>query len=197
MNAPTVDTLVIESGSPDRTAEVGRAVGEMFSESEVLCLSGPLGAGKTQFVKGLALGIGVPGDEPVVSPTFVLVREYTGRLRLYHIDAYRLSGAGELLALGFEEMTAQQDAVVVIEWADRVEAALPPSSIRIEFEHVGQSERRLTVQWPLTPAVVAAHAAAGLEPRPLDRLAERLGLDRVRHNPGVDSGTGSPETTRA
>jgi tRNA threonylcarbamoyladenosine biosynthesis protein TsaE len=187
MTALGVHTLIIESAGPDRTSEIGRAVGEMLRGGEVLGLSGPLGAGKTQFAKGLALGIGVPHNEPVVSPTFVLIREYAGRLRLYHIDAYRLSGPAELLALGFEELTAQEDAVVAIEWADRVAAAMPATAIHIEFEHAGPNERRLVLSWAQTSGGGPA----------LDRLARRLGLDRVRHNEGVDSSGGSPETTGA
>jgi tRNA threonylcarbamoyladenosine biosynthesis protein TsaE len=94
------------------------------------------------------LGLGVSRNEPVTSPTFVLVREYAGRLRFYHCDAYRLRSADELLALGLEEVLEAADAVVAIEWADRFPAALVADAIRVELDHESGSSRRLRVAWP-------------------------------------------------
>ncbi len=136
------------SQSPEHTLQLGRALGAAIEPRDVLALYGPLGAGKTQLVKGIAAGLGVPEDEPVVSPTFVLVREYRGRLRLYHLDAYRLRGADELMNIGWDEMLEDSDAAVVLEWADRVETALPPSSWRIELEHAGPQARTITITAP-------------------------------------------------
>jgi tRNA threonylcarbamoyladenosine biosynthesis protein TsaE len=127
--------LEIVSRSPAQTAAVGRAIGEWLLGGDFVALSGPLGAGKTQLVKGLAAGLGVSPEEPVVSPTFVLVREYAGRLRLYHLDAYRLSGVAELLALGLDELRADPHAVLALEWSDRVPDAVPPDALRIELAH--------------------------------------------------------------
>lgn len=132
----------------DETLAAGRALGELLVPGDVVALQGQLGAGKTQFVKGLALGLSVPADEPVVSPTFVLVREYFGRLKLYHLDAYRLGSSAELEALGWEEMRADEAAVVALEWADRVADALPASACRIELAHVAPNVRSLRVTWP-------------------------------------------------
>lgn len=129
------------------TFALGEALGRGARGGEVFALTGPLGAGKTQFTKGLAEGLQVPPDEPVVSPTFVLVREYAGRRRLYHLDAYRLGSAEDLLALGFEEMVADGNAVVVVEWADRVAAAIPPGAVWIAFEYAGDG-RRVTLGAP-------------------------------------------------
>ena len=84
--------------------------------------------------------MGVPQDEPIVSPTFVLIREYVGRLKLYHIDAYRLSGSEELLALGLEEMFDEPDAVVAIEWADRVSEIVPDKAITVALSHGSYDE---------------------------------------------------------
>ncbi len=137
---------VYDSRSAAQTQALGRALGLGLRGGAFLALCGPLGAGKTQLVKGLAIGLGVPEDEPVTSPTFVLMREYAGRVTLYHIDAYRLSGAGELLDLGLEEITAEPDAVVVVEWADRAPGAIPADAIRIELEHTGVDERRVTIE---------------------------------------------------
>jgi tRNA threonylcarbamoyladenosine biosynthesis protein TsaE len=131
--------------SPEQTAALGRLIGATLPPGTLLALEGPLGAGKTHFVKGVALGLGVPREEPVVSPTFVLVREYEGDATLYHIDAYRLGDAEELRDLGLDEMLADPRGVVALEWADRTPEALPESTIRLAFEHVAPSERRIRV----------------------------------------------------
>lgn len=141
-------TISWHSGSPEETLRLGQLLAACIKPRDVLALYGPLGAGKTQLVKGLALGLGVPEDEPVVSPTFVLVREYLGRLKLYHLDAYRLRSADELLALGWEEMLEDESAAVVLEWADRVEPALPPTYWRIDFSHAGPQLRTLQITGP-------------------------------------------------
>jgi tRNA threonylcarbamoyladenosine biosynthesis protein TsaE len=122
-------------------------LGKLLTAGSVLALRGALGAGKTQLVKGLALGLGVPADETIVSPTFVLVREYRGRLKLYHIDAYRLSGAAELLALGFDEFVAEPDAVVAIEWADRAAEVLPAQACQVDLVHAGGDARQIQIEW--------------------------------------------------
>ena len=137
--------IVLLSRGPEYTVAVGRIIGGLLIAGDVLALSGPLGAGKTHLVKGIAAGLGVPGDEPVVSPTFVLVREYAGRLKLFHVDAYRLAGVNELLSLGFEEMCAETGAAVAVEWADRVAGCIPAGAIRIEMSHEEPAVRRLCI----------------------------------------------------
>ncbi len=145
--ADAAETRELLSRSPEETFALGAALGRLLRGGDFLALTGPLGAGKTQFIKGVALGIGVPADEPVVSPTFVLVREYAGRLKLYHIDAYRLGGMDELLALGLEEMQADPGAVVALEWADRVTESIPEHACCVELEHAGERQRRLRIGW--------------------------------------------------
>ncbi len=132
---------------PEETVALGAAIGRRLRAGDFVALRGALGAGKTQLVKGLAAGLGVPPEEPVVSPTFVLVREYAGRLKLYHIDAYRLHGLEELLALGVEEMTRETGAVVALEWADRVPGAAPAEALLIDLEHGGANTRRVRLEW--------------------------------------------------
>jgi len=136
------------SRSPRQTRELGRALGELLSGGEVIELCGPLGSGKTELTKGLAVGLGIPEDEPVVSPTFVLVREYVGRLRLYHCDAYRLRTVDELLALGLEEMLEPGDSVIAIEWADRFPGVLPAEVFRVDLAHENQLSRRIHIAAP-------------------------------------------------
>ncbi len=104
-------------------------------------LSGPLGAGKTCLVRGLATGLAIPPDE-VASPTFVLCHEYHGRFPVYHFDAYRLSGAAEFAALGVADYFCS-DGVCVIEWADRVTSVLPEERLDIAFEMHDDDERTL------------------------------------------------------
>ena len=108
-------------------------------------LVGPLGAGKTRLVWGVAAGLGVEDTRRVVSPTYVIVREYEARLHLYHVDAYRLGGAAELLELGFEEM-CESGGVVLVEWADRVWEARPADHLRIAMEPTGPTDRRIQVE---------------------------------------------------
>jgi tRNA threonylcarbamoyladenosine biosynthesis protein TsaE len=133
--------------SPEQTLALGRVLGGLLRGRDFLALAGPLGAGKTQLIKGIAAGLGVPEEEPVVSPTFVLIREYVGRLKLYHLDAYRLQGVADLAALGVEEMAAEPDAVVAVEWADRVAQAVPATACWIELEHATVNIRRLRLRW--------------------------------------------------
>ncbi len=139
---------VLESDGEERTRALGAALGALLRAGDVVALSGPLGSGKTRFVQGLALGLGVPADEAVVSPTFVLVREYVGRVRLCHLDAYRLAGPGELHELGFGELVEEGSTVVAVEWADRVAGLVPASACRVELTHAGEQRRRIAVRWP-------------------------------------------------
>lgn len=127
--------------SVDETLVLGARIGERLMPNSVIALIGTLGSGKTHLVKGIARGNRTPPDTAVNSPTFVIVNEYPGTLRLFHIDAYRLSGAAELEALGFDEM-CQSDGAVLVEWADRVTDALPPDHLSIEIEIIGESSRR-------------------------------------------------------
>ena len=139
------DMLEVYSRDEQQTREVGRILGATLGGGEVIELCGPLGAGKTQLAKGLALGLGVPADVPVTSPTFVLVREYAGRIPFFHCDAYRLRSVDELLALGLEEVLDAADAVVAIEWADRSTGALMTDAVRVDLEHENASSRRLRI----------------------------------------------------
>lgn len=138
------DPLHLVSLSVDETLAIGRQLGAALAPGHVLALVGPLGAGKTHFVKGLARGAGVDDDRKVTSPTFVLVNEYVGRIPLYHLDAYRLGGETELEALGFDEMITGE-AAVVVEWADRVRDSLPPDHLRIVIDVTGPERREFTM----------------------------------------------------
>lgn len=135
------------SASPADTFEFGRRIGARARPGDVFALVGPLGAGKTQLVKGLAAGLGATDDRDVCSPTFVLVTEHAGRLRLYHLDAYRLDGARPLEAIGFDELCGS-GGVVAVEWADRVRALMPEETVWIEIEPRTDGARELHVSGP-------------------------------------------------
>ena len=130
-----------DSHSVEDTLGLGWRLGAVLSPGAMVALVGGLGSGKTHFVKGVARGNDTPPEVAVTSPTFVLVNEYPGRLYLYHVDVYRLHGAEELEAIGFDEMLGRGGAVL-LEWADRVAACLPPDHIRVEIEITGETDRR-------------------------------------------------------
>jgi tRNA threonylcarbamoyladenosine biosynthesis protein TsaE len=132
---------------PEETFEAGRRVGARLAGGEILLLSGTLGAGKTVFAKGLAAGLGLDPSE-VSSPSFTLVNRYgEGRLVLYHLDLYRLAeGASAAHAVELEELLADERAVIVIEWAERMGRYPLPSTVwRVEIEGDGEDPRRIRI----------------------------------------------------
>lgn len=145
------------TNSVEETLALGRRLGEGVTPGACIGLTGALGAGKTQLVKGVAEGVGVANPATVNSPTFVIVNEYVGRLRVYHVDVYRLAGAVELMAVGFEEML-HAGGLVIVEWADRVESLLPDDRICIHLEHVAETVRgiRLVAQGDRSRKIMGA-----------------------------------------
>src|SRR6266700_3811096 len=124
----------------EETRAVGEALGRHLEPGDVVCLAGPLGAGKTTLAQGIARGLGV--DEIVNSPTFTLVQEYAGRLPVYHLDVYRLSSPEEAADVALDEMLAA-GGVVMIEWPERIAPLLPADRLEIRLEPHGDA-RRLT-----------------------------------------------------
>jgi tRNA threonylcarbamoyladenosine biosynthesis protein TsaE len=123
------------------TEAFGRRLGAALFPGAVVALNGQLGAGKTHLVRAVCEGLGVANPAAVCSPTFTLVHEYPGPVPVYHFDAYRLSGPAEFRELGADEYLAG-DGVCLIEWAERVAAALPADHLRIDIQPVGESGRR-------------------------------------------------------
>jgi len=119
-------------------------LGALVSGGSVIALRGGLGAGKTTFAKGFARGLGV-GDE-VTSPTYTIVSEYVGRLRLHHVDAYRLEGPEDFESVGGDELLADPDGVCLIEWSERIEAALPPWSAQADILVENDGSRLLRIE---------------------------------------------------
>ena len=138
------DTLdrTLEVQTPAETAAIGQWLGERMDVGDVFDLRGTLGAGKTAFVRALAAGLGVSSG--VASPTFTICREYCGRLKLYHIDAYRLTDPGELITHGWDEMRAA--GIIAVEWGERIAGIMPEERVMLSLDHLGETRRRLTLR---------------------------------------------------
>jgi tRNA threonylcarbamoyladenosine biosynthesis protein TsaE len=135
--------LVIDSQSEADTARLGAALAELLPDGTTVALCGTLGAGKTRLVQAIAEAVGIDRHN-VTSPTFVLIQEYHGRRVVFHLDAYRLRDEDEFLALGPDECF-ESDALVLVEWADRVERCLPKDRIEVRIEVTGPNSRRFEV----------------------------------------------------
>jgi tRNA threonylcarbamoyladenosine biosynthesis protein TsaE len=132
--------LDLVTSAPEETRELGAALAELLVPGDVISLTGDLGAGKTCLVQGAARSLGV--QEPVGSPTFVLVREYRGEIPVYHLDVYRLDRLQEVLDLGFEDLL-DPGGVIFIEWGDAIDPLLPDSYLEVELSISGDDEMRL------------------------------------------------------
>ncbi len=130
---------LLYSDSEARTEELGERLAVRLQRGDVLALYGDLGAGKTTLVRGLARGLG--SSDPVSSPTFVLLHVYEGRLTLYHFDAWRLAGPGDLEAIGAEDYL-EGDGVAVVEWSERAVGLLPGERLEIYLERGGAPDQR-------------------------------------------------------
>jgi tRNA threonylcarbamoyladenosine biosynthesis protein TsaE len=129
--------------SADETFELGRRLGEQLNDRAVILLKGDLGAGKTVFAKGVAAGLGIDSAD-VTSPSFTLINVHDGRLRLYHIDLYRLESSSRI-DLGLEEILEDEGGVVMIEWAERLKFT-PESSVEVEISYLSDSERVIVIR---------------------------------------------------
>ncbi len=141
----------INSASAEETVSLGeKFAGENLSAGSLVVLRGELGAGKTQFTKGIGKYFGISEDE-ISSPTYNLVSDYdlTGDItKLYHLDCYRFEKSEELIELGVEEYLYPKHAVTIIEWPERIEAYLPGKRIEVMIEVLSVNERKITIRLP-------------------------------------------------
>jgi tRNA threonylcarbamoyladenosine biosynthesis protein TsaE len=158
---PVLDPFSFEciSHSEEQTQRLGMRLGGLLPAHAVLTLTGQLGAGKTQFARGVGIGWGAL--QPLRSPTFTMVQEHhraKDRHTLYHIDLYRAESEADLLSLGLEEILEDEQSVSIIEWAERGTAYIPQDAIRVRFVLTNQSKRQLTFssQAPATWQVLLA-----------------------------------------
>ena len=131
------------TNSPAETETVGTALGRVVPSGTILAYRGDLGAGKTAFTRGLALGLGY--DEPVTSPTYTIVNEYLGgRLPLFHFDMYRLRSSDDLWDIGWEDYL-DRNGVCAVEWSENVDDAME-GAVRVTIEKTGEESRRITIE---------------------------------------------------
>lgn len=142
MPAAALLQTFITSASPEATVALGERLGRVAAAGDLVCLWGDLGAGKTQLAKGIARGLGI--DAVVNSPTFILMAEYPGRIRLFHVDLYRLADAADALAGGVID-ERQSDGLTVVEWPDRFGTVLPRRRVDVRIEGTGDDERTIEV----------------------------------------------------
>lgn len=145
------DQGTLSTAAPEETRAIGHALGAHVQAGAMLALIGPLGAGKTELAKGVAEGLGV--TSVVNSPTFVLMNEHAGRLRLFHIDAYRLDDPEEAVAAGLFD-DRQASGVAVVEWADRLADRLPAERLELTLVPESDGSDRRQIIWR---ALGAAH----------------------------------------
>jgi tRNA threonylcarbamoyladenosine biosynthesis protein TsaE len=163
-------SLEYAADSDDETIKLGRKLGALLAEGDVIALVGELGSGKTWFAKGLALGLGVDPHTVITSPSFAFVNEYQGRHTFFHMDIYRLESLAEFISAGLEEYLYDNGSVVAMEWADRWPEILPEQSITVEFVIIDENLRKITV--------------SGHHPRSM-RILEAIGQEPGPGNPAL------------
>lgn len=129
------------SSSPKETEIIGSSLAEKLKGNEVIAIFGGMGAGKTAFTRGLASGLGV--TDGVSSPTFALVHEYEGKFPIFHFDMYRVTNYDDLYSTGFFDYI--ENGIIVIEWSENIEEAIPKDAIRISINPISETEREITV----------------------------------------------------
>ena len=133
------------STSESETFKIARDLATATGFPAHFLLYGDLGAGKTAFTRGLAAGFGLEDLDEVSSPTFTLINEYRGRVRIYHIDLYRIE-SGRLEGLGLDEIFEDPNAVVVIEWAERLGDFPTPGAVKVYLEYVDETSRKILIK---------------------------------------------------
>lgn len=149
----------IVTHSSEETVLRGREIGAQLKAPVLLLLSGDLGAGKTTLTKGIASGLGAASEDEVTSPTFTLVHKYERGARVYHVDLYRIADFHDLETLGLEDVFAEQ-AVVIVEWPDKLTLRTDWPILSIRLEHIAEDTRRISIDDPAS--LLRAGLRAGL-----------------------------------
>ena len=140
----TDNSIHIETNDFEETIRLGSLIGSLLKSGDVVALIGNLGAGKTYMVKGIAEGQGIEGRKTVTSPSYVLIKQYMGKLPIYHFDAYRLESPDEMYDIGCTEFF-WDNGISIVEWADKVLECLPDEFIKITITSIGQTSRDIHV----------------------------------------------------
>ncbi|MGH4051835.1 MAG: tRNA (adenosine(37)-N6)-threonylcarbamoyltransferase complex ATPase subunit type 1 TsaE [Clostridium sp.] len=131
----------------DETYKIGQLLGSLVNSGDIICLIGDLGTGKTHLTKGIAKGLDI--EDHITSPTFTIVNEYTGRLKLNHFDVYRVNDPDEIEAIGFDEYIFS-DGVSIIEWANYIKELIPPNNLTITIEkdlEISDNYRKIKMEY--------------------------------------------------
>lgn len=136
--------MVLQTRSAPETARIGKTIGTRLLPGDVVALVGGLGAGKTQFIKGLAAGLGLRDTTYLSSPSFTLINEYAGKIPFYHIDLFRLGREEEAEALGLEDYFRGR-GVTAVEWADRIPSLLPEEMLFVSIDYVDETTRSVEI----------------------------------------------------
>ena len=137
----------VVSHSPEETMAFGRELAADLQPPCLVLLKGELGSGKTTLAKGIVAGLGAAKEEEVTSPSFTLVHEYGGDRKVFHVDLYRIEESRELATLGLEELWSE-DAIVIVEWGEKLWDNAPAPRVIIQMEYASSEERRITVERP-------------------------------------------------
>ena len=140
----TIENYTVITHSDAETIALGKKLGALLEDGDVVALVGELGSGKTWFTKGVALGLGVSSKNIVTSPSFSLVNGYEGKIPFYHMDVYRLGSLSEFLSAGLEEFLHQK-GVVAMEWADRFPEVLPEKRVMVELVILDDHRREISL----------------------------------------------------
>ena len=135
--------LVVTTNTVAETEAVGQALAKQLSAGDIVAMYGDLGAGKTAFVRGMARGL--DSQDPVSSPTFTIVNEYSGRLKLYHFDAYRLASSDELYDIGWDDYTGS-GGVCVVEWSENISDIYDGTQTSVKIERISETGRKITIE---------------------------------------------------
>lgn len=145
MTAPGDFLVNVISSSPEETLAAGERIARLLHEGSIVALKGGLGAGKTCLTKGIARGLGI--QEEITSPTYTIVSEYPGKIPFYHIDAYRLEGDDDFIALGGEDLIYGR-GISVIEWSERLPHTIPADALVVEIEIIAGDKRMIRLTGP-------------------------------------------------
>ena len=137
--------MLLLTESAAKTVECGEILGRLLEPGDFIAMTGDLGSGKTQFARGVALGLGVAAATAVTSPTFTILNEYSGRIPFYHFDLYRLHGDDDVIELGFDEYFHGR-GVCLVEWAERLRVELPEERLILSMSADGETSRRLVLE---------------------------------------------------
>ena len=137
-------SLILSTKAPAETKRLGERIGKLLLPGDTVALIGELGSGKTVLTKGIARGLGIKGN-PVRSPSFVLIKEYPGKVPLFHFDLYRLKKSEELNTIGYEEYFSGK-GIVVIEWAERAKNFLPEEYLEVKLSIINKNERKICLR---------------------------------------------------